>query len=352
MTMGHQTFGEEADGAFRRPFIANDGGLKVYLPSDPTERNATLRTGVGPVEVHGFYAEHNGIVYLAAYSECHARLSLLEYVKVLDAPLDQWVPDAERRKPLGERLLAAEGSMGPREEDFALPSRKGGEKLIARRRWMERQGFFYQAIVVMPEARAASAEVAEFLGSLEVAPIAVDRRGLTPAWKRHKSKDEGFTALWPERFDDAMIRVVKTPTWSASYSTYFVFQRSMGFAVTTIRHYPPTLLAPGVLRIGAAEALDSVRDRFLCDYHAELLRERPILLGELVGREFEARFAGATNKEHESRRHPPGPGVGRVKARLYVSLPRVFLVFVTTPNGQDTHKGVESFLNSFRLVEP
>ncbi|SIO65098.1 hypothetical protein SAMN05444166_7579 [Singulisphaera sp. GP187] len=164
-------------------------------------------------------------------------------------------------------------------------------------------------------------------------------------------KEEGFTVLWPERFDDVLIRFVTTPTRLASYSTYFVFQRSMSFAVTVIRHDPPTILAPDVLRIEAGESLDSVRDRFLCDFHAELLGERPILLGALVGREFEARFTGAANKEHESRRHPPGPGVGRVKARLYLSNPRVLRVFVTTPNGQETHKGLESFLDSFRLVE-
>src|SRR5262249_17905008 len=141
---------------------------------------------------------HNGILYLAAYSECHARLSALEYMMVRDGPLDEWVPGARRRKLLGERLVVGGGPKGPREDDFALPTRKGGGKLIARRRWMERQGFFYQAIVVLPENVAETASVARFFESLEAAPVAVDPRGLTPAWTRHKAMDEGFTALWPE----------------------------------------------------------------------------------------------------------------------------------------------------------
>ncbi len=80
--MVHETYVKEAEGFSRRRFIASEGGLKVDLPSDPTELKTTLRTGVGPVKVHGFRSKHDGVVYLAAYSECHARLDMLEYVKL------------------------------------------------------------------------------------------------------------------------------------------------------------------------------------------------------------------------------------------------------------------------------
>jgi hypothetical protein len=232
---GPEADDEEAGGPSWKRFIASEGGFQVDLPSDPARQDATVKTGVGSVKIHGFRAEHDVIVFLGTYSECSARLSLLEYVKILDAPLDLWVPGAGRRKSLGERLLPRGGPRGPREEDFSLPSRKGGVKWIARRRWMERQGHFYQAIAVLPVSQAASAHVARFLESLEPIPIAVDRRGLTPAWKRPRSKNDGFSALWPERFDDPLIRVVKTPTRSLAYSTSFVFQRRMGFAVMMIR---------------------------------------------------------------------------------------------------------------------
>jgi hypothetical protein len=339
------------DGIHWRPFVASAGGLKVDLPSDPTERNAIVKTSRGRMKVHGFHSMHNGILYVAAYSECHARLSVHEYVKVRDGPLDEWVRGARRRKPLGERLVVGGGPRGPREDDFALPTRKEGGKLIARRRWMERQGCFYQAIVVLPETLAGAASVARFFESLEPVPIAVDRRGLTPAWTRHMARDEGFTALWPERFDDPLIRVVMTPTRSAAYQTYFVFKRSMGFSVTVIHYRPPTILYPGELRIEAAEVMDDVRDRFLSDYDAVLLTERPIRLGELAGREFEAKFTVTTRLEDGSRRHPPGPGVEHVKARLYASGNRAFLVYVTTPAGLKSHKGIETFLDSFQLLE-
>ncbi len=330
-----------------RPFIAGDGGLKVLLPTNPTEQTLTMKTSIGRVEVHGFRSEYDGVVYLATYSECHPRLYLDEYVELLDAPLEHWVPGAKRRKALGERSLPGWGTGGPREDDFALPSRKRGLRWIARRRWLECQGYFYQAIAVTPEAQADSAEVAHYLGSLEAVPIAVDPRGLTRAWKRKTSKDDGFTVLWPERFDDVLIRVVESPRFAA-YSTYFIFQRSMGFAVTVVRY--GSIQHPGDFPIDTAAAMDDVRDRFLADYHAELVGERPIAHGGRDGREFEAKFTGAAKQVDKSRRHPPGPAVGRVKARLYVSVPRVFLVYVTTQKGQETDKGVETFLDSFHLV--
>src|SRR5262249_51792048 len=162
------------------------------------ELTATLKAGVGLVAVHGFRAEHDGIVYLAAYAECHARLDIYEYRTILDVPLDRWVPGAGRRRELGERLLRGQMIPGaPREADFGLSSRKGGHKWIARRRWMERQGFLYQAIAVMPATRAESADVARFLDSLESVPIALDRRGLTPSWRRTRCGDDGFAVLWP-----------------------------------------------------------------------------------------------------------------------------------------------------------
>ena len=101
MTMVHETYVKEAEGFSRRRFIASEGGLKVDLPSDPTELKTTLRTGVGPVKVHGFRSKHDGVVYLAAYSECHARLDMLEYLRRRDAPLDLWIPGEGRRRSLG-----------------------------------------------------------------------------------------------------------------------------------------------------------------------------------------------------------------------------------------------------------
>ena len=353
MTMGNETYGEEADGIPWRPFVASGGGLKIDLPSDPTEQNATLRTSVGTVKVHGFRAEHDGVVYLAAYSECHARLDLSDYEKVLDAPLDEWVPGARRRKRLGERLLMAEGPGGPREVDFALPSGKDGGKRIARRRWIDRQPFIHQAIVVMPERRAASADVVRFLGSLEAVPIALDRRGLTPTWKRTGSQDDGFSILWPRRLDDWWFHVEKAPTRSVWYRTDFVLQESTGFAITVVRYGPPSIfwLDPAEFRMEAAEAMDEVRDRFLSEYQAQLLDERLIHREGLAGREFEARFTGAAKGGDKSRPYPPGPGVRHVRARLYMCKPRVFLVYVTTPDGQETHRGAETFLDSFRPAD-
>jgi hypothetical protein len=333
-----------------KTFVADDGGLKFLMPSDPTEVIVSLRTDAGPVKIHGFRSEVDDIVYLATYSERPARLNTTDYLKLLDLPLDQWVPGAIRRKSLGEQLLKGDGPL-PRQEDFALPLRKGGVRRIVRRRWMERQGFFYQAIALVPQSRADSPAVAKFLDSLEAVPIKADRRGLTPAWKPRRSSDEGFTVLWPERFDDALIRVVKVPR-PAGYSTYFVFQRSMGFAVTVVRFYPPSISNPGGFHIDAGEAVDDVRDRFLSDYQAESLVERPIDHRGVAGREFVARFTEAAKREDVSRRYPPGPGVGRVRARLFASGPRVFQVYVTTPDGADTAKGVETFLDSFRPPGP
>ena len=319
--MSRETPETEADGAAWRPFIPSGGGLKVDLPSDPAEQEATSKTGVGRVKIQGFRCEHQGAIYLAAYSELHPRLDLDDHVKVLDAPLDHWVTGAGRRKPLGERLLPGLDPDGPREADFALPSRKGGEKWIARRRWIQRGWYVYQAIVVSPERLSDSADSARFLGSLEAVPIVVDRRGLTPAWTRKRSKDDGFTVLWPDRFDDALIRVVTNPSRSAAYSTYFVFQRSMGFAVTVARYHPPSIMSPIPLRIEPAEVMDDVRDRFLSDYHAELLGEQLILRGGLAGRQFEAKFTDDTQEAGRSVRQPPGPGVERVTARLYAAIP-------------------------------
>ena len=183
-----------------------------------------------------------------------------------------------------ERLLIGQERGEPREEDFALPSRKGGVKWIARRRWMVRQGFFYHAIAVMPETCSTSADVARFLGSLETVPIAVDRRGLTPAWTRKTSKEEGFTVLWPERFDDTVICVVPTPTRSAMNSTYFVFQRSMGFAVTVVRYHSGTIMHPVNVPIEEAEAWMTWRDRFLSEslrtirgFHPSASRTRTLM---------------------------------------------------------------------------
>ena len=204
----------------------------------------------------------------------------------------------------------------------------------------------------MPEDRAESDEVAGFLGSLEAVPIAEDRRGLTPAWRPHKGPtDHGFASLWPERFDDPLIRAVQTPGRSASYLAYFVFQRGMGFSVTVVQYYPMTIWPPGVLRIDAVEAMDDVRDRCLADYHAELLAENPVVVGGLAGREFESRFTGTAPEEVRSRRHPPGPDVAYVRARLFFARPKVYFVYVTTPEGREDHPGIASFLDSFRLVE-
>ena len=147
----------------------------------------------------------------------------------------------------------------------------------------------------------------------ETVPIAVDRRGLTPAWTRKTSKEEGFTVLWPERCDDTVIRVVPTPTRSAMYSTYFVFQRSMGFAVTVVRYHSGTIMHPVDVPIEEAEALDDVRDRFLSDDHAELLGEaRSFLANGLVANSRRASPSPQRTAMSRDVVHPAlGSGVSR-----------------------------------------
>ena len=121
----------------------------------------------------------------------------------------------------------------------------------------------------------------------------------------------------------------------------------MGFAVTTVRYNPASILNPIAPRIDADEAMDDVRDRFLADYHAELSGERPVTARGFPGREFEAKLMESKDPQPMTRHHPPGPGVGHVKARLFALADRVYLVYVTTPEGRGSKKGVETFLDSF-----
>ena len=333
-----------------KPFVAGAGGLKVLMPPDPTEHVVAEKTSAGFVEVRGFRSDRGGIVYLATYSECPADLYLTEHATLLGSPIDRWLPEAKRRKALGERPFP--GSTPTfREEDFSLPAGKGGARKIVRRRWMERQGYFYQAIVLMPEALADAPEVARFLGSLDTVPIEGDDRGLTPAWKNKRSRDDGFSCLWPGRFDNALIHVVAGPK-TAGYVTHFVFQRSTGYAVSAIQYDAASPLKSGEKEGKAARYHDEVRDRFLADYHAELIAERPIDRGGLAGREFEAKFSDPPNKADRSRKYPPGPGVSHVRGRLYSSDSHVYLIYATTPSGHEADRGVEAFLDSFRLMKP
>ena len=347
IVMGQAAVGDGGDSVDWKPFVASAGGLKILMPPDPTERVETEKTGAGPVEIHGFQSDREGIVYLATYSPCPAHLSGTEYTKVLDSTVNRWIPEAKRRKVLGERPLR-DSSPIHREEDFSLVSREGGIKKIIRRRWMERQGYFYQAIVLMPEARADAPEVARFLASLDTSPIEGDARGLSPAWKVTRSGDHGFSALWPGRLDDGFIHVTKGRKTAGSV-TFFVFEKSMGYAISAVQYDAFSPLKPGEKQGKAAEYFDEVRDYFLARYHADLTGERPIESGGLAGREFEAKFAEKTD---QSRKHPPGPGVTHVRARLYSSGSHVYMIYVTTSPGQEADKGAATFFDSFRLFGP
>lgn len=336
---GHPAWREVVDGP---------GGLRATMPAEPVERRRTEFTSVGPVGVRGFQAEWGGATFLATCSKIPSQAHNTDYVRLLDAPLDGLVVGGKRRRPLGERLSGLPNPLGPRQDDFALPKRRDGVARIARRRWMERQGHFYQAIAVLPSALDASPVVERFLRSLAAIPIALDRRGLTPAWQRRVAdRDHGFAVLWPERLDDFAIRVTSTATGSLHRATYFTFQVSLGVAVAVHDYHPPWLRPRHELRIDPAEMIADVRDRFLAEHDAELLDDR-----RLVDRhDFTARFrtptpAGAS----EMRARPPGLGAARVEARIYPGANRAWLVYATTPDDRE-HRGAASYLESFERVE-
>jgi hypothetical protein len=70
-----------------------------------------------------------------------------------------------------------QGSIIPSIRRAAIPPSPEGDGPLAAFLWIERQGYVYQAIVVMPETHAASADAARFLGSLEAVPIADEPAG-------------------------------------------------------------------------------------------------------------------------------------------------------------------------------
>ncbi len=146
-----------------KEFSSSNGAFSILLPKFPSEETITEDSDLGPIVLHLFTVEQNGIAYIFGYSDYPEKILQIPIDTVLDGACNGITENAHG-KVINQSPIMLENKYPGRE----LKVESVDKKLIAQARIFMVGQRQYQLIVSSPKEKATSQNISKYLDSFKL----------------------------------------------------------------------------------------------------------------------------------------------------------------------------------------
>ena len=145
-----------------KEFHSNEGRFTVTMPGDPSQDSSTVKTAIGPVDIHMFHHDEIFLSFLVGYSDFPQRPELIYNTdKMFDGARNEIVRK-ENATVKSEQPITVDGCPG------RLIILEKDQNLTMKIKMIWQQPRLYQVVIAANDIRAGSTDIDRFMDSFKM----------------------------------------------------------------------------------------------------------------------------------------------------------------------------------------
>ena len=365
------------------PFVSKEGGFRISLPSEPSEKTQQIPSPIGTIEAHFFQAKRGDVEYVVSYNDYPDKVGQADPDKVLDGAANGAVGGVNGAKLLKKQDRKI-GQVPGKEIEFSFPGPNGADGLGRARLYLSGTRM-YSIMIRGPKADVLAASDAYFRsfglstpttaaatkpGTAPARPTSPGNRpgmanrpgpagragpaerpamanrvrpgvgepaaaAATPAGKPGPfvSVEQGFRVSLPGKPQEQTV-TQPSPIGQIEVKVFVAQMAGLTYVVTA------TKLPPQAAGEDPKQGLEGVVKGTISSTKGTLVSEKEIKLGKDPGKEFEFEMKGADGAANYTR------------SRAFVANGRIYQLLLAGPKDSVRGPAGDAFLQSFALTTP